>query len=51
VLQKDKIAVIYGAAGAVGSAVAEAFAREGAHVFLTGRPTSLDLNRKVDTSQ
>ncbi len=34
---KDKIAVIYGAGGAVGGAVARAFAREGARVFLTGR--------------
>ncbi|HEX6686821.1 MAG TPA: SDR family oxidoreductase [Candidatus Limnocylindrales bacterium] len=33
----DKIAVIYGAAGAIGGAVAGAFAREGAQVFLTGR--------------
>jgi len=30
-------AVIYGAGGAVGKAVAHAFAREGARVFLTGR--------------
>jgi NAD(P)-dependent dehydrogenase (short-subunit alcohol dehydrogenase family) len=34
---KDKVAVIYGAGGAVGGAVARAFAREGAEVFLTGR--------------
>lgn len=34
---KDKNAVIYGAAGAIGNAVARAFAREGAKVFLTGR--------------
>ena len=34
---KDKVAVIYGAGGAIGSAVAGAFAREGANVFLTGR--------------
>jgi NAD(P)-dependent dehydrogenase (short-subunit alcohol dehydrogenase family) len=34
---KDKVAVIYGAAGAIGSAVAHAFAAEGANVFLTGR--------------
>ena len=33
----DKVAVIYGAAGEVGGAVARAFAREGAKVFLTGR--------------
>ena len=34
---KDKIAVIYGAGGAIGGAVARAFASEGATVFLTGR--------------
>ncbi|HEY6593857.1 MAG TPA: SDR family oxidoreductase [Asanoa sp.] len=34
---KDKIAVIYGAGGAIGGAVARAFAREGATVFPTGR--------------
>ena len=34
---KDKVAVIYGAGGAIGGAVARAFAREGADVFLTGR--------------
>lgn len=33
---KDKIAVIYGAGGGIGSAVARAFAREGARLFLTG---------------
>jgi NAD(P)-dependent dehydrogenase (short-subunit alcohol dehydrogenase family) len=36
VLLKDKVAVIYGAGGSIGSAVARAFAREGAKVFLTG---------------
>lgn len=36
-LLKNRIAVIYGAGGAVGGAVARAFAREGAKVFLTGR--------------
>ena len=34
---KNKVAVIYGAGGAVGGAVARAFAREGAKLFLTGR--------------
>ncbi len=34
---KDKVAVIYGAGGAIGSAVACAFASEGARLFLTGR--------------
>ena len=33
---KDKVAVIYGAGGSVGGAVAHAFVREGAQVFLTG---------------
>ena len=34
---KDKVAVIYGAGGAIGGAVARAFATEGAGLFLTGR--------------
>jgi NAD(P)-dependent dehydrogenase (short-subunit alcohol dehydrogenase family) len=34
---KDKVAVIYGAGGDIGGAVARAFAREGARLFLTGR--------------
>lgn len=34
---EDKVAVIYGAGGAIGGAVARAFAREGASLFLTGR--------------
>ena len=33
---KDKVAVIYGAGGAIGAAVAHAFASEGAKLFLTG---------------
>ena len=36
-LLDNKTTVIYGAGGAVGGAVARAFAREGARVFLTGR--------------
>ena len=36
-LLDNKNAVIYGAGGAIGAAVARAFAREGATVFLTGR--------------
>jgi NAD(P)-dependent dehydrogenase (short-subunit alcohol dehydrogenase family) len=36
-LLKDKIAVIYGAGGDIGGAVARAFAREGAKLFLSGR--------------
>ena len=38
---KDKVAVIYGAGGAVGGAVARAFASEGAKLFLTGRKLAL----------
>jgi len=36
-LLENKNAVIYGAGGAIGGAVARAFAREGAHVFLASR--------------
>jgi NADP-dependent 3-hydroxy acid dehydrogenase YdfG len=36
-LLEGKNAVIYGAGGAIGSAVGRAFAREGATVFLAGR--------------
>src|SRR5687768_12691949 len=36
-LLEDKNAVIYGGGGMVGGAVARAFAREGARVFLAGR--------------
>jgi 3-oxoacyl-[acyl-carrier protein] reductase len=36
-LLKDRTAVIHGAGGAVGGAVARAFARQGARVFLGGR--------------
>lgn len=39
-LLSGKIAVVYGAAGGVGSSVAKAFAREGASVFLAGRTQS-----------
>ena len=42
-LLQDKNAVIYGGGGAIGGAVAGAFAREGARVFLVGRTqTRLD---------
>src|SRR5262245_34545042 len=59
-LLEKKNAVIYGAGGAVGGAIARAFAREGARVFLTGRTqTSLDaiaeeiaaLGGAVETAQ
>src|SRR5439155_1713121 len=36
-LLEDKVAVVYGGGGTVGGAVARAFAREGARVFLAGR--------------
>jgi NAD(P)-dependent dehydrogenase (short-subunit alcohol dehydrogenase family) len=36
-LLNDKVAVIYGAGGAIGGAVARAFGREGATLLLTGR--------------
>ena len=36
-LLQNRTAVIYGGGGAVGGAVARAFAREGARVFLAGR--------------
>jgi 3-oxoacyl-[acyl-carrier protein] reductase len=43
-LLENKNAVIYGAGGAIGGAVARAFAREGARVFLVGRSLA-----KLDT--
>lgn len=36
-LLNDKVGVIYGAGGAIGGALARAFASEGARLFLTGR--------------
>jgi NAD(P)-dependent dehydrogenase (short-subunit alcohol dehydrogenase family) len=36
-LLQNKTAVVYGGGGAIGSAVAQSFAREGAKVFLAGR--------------
>src|SRR5262245_50474554 len=36
-LLENKTAVVYGGGGAIGGAVARAFAREGAAVFLAGR--------------
>ena len=42
-LLQDKNAVIYGGGGSIGGAVARAFAREGARVFLAGRtPAKLE---------
>jgi NAD(P)-dependent dehydrogenase (short-subunit alcohol dehydrogenase family) len=36
-LLQDKVAIVYGAGGAIGGAVARAFAQEGARVHVTGR--------------
>lgn len=51
-LLKNKNAVIYGAGGAIGGAVARAFAREGARVFLTGnrRATVEQVARDIAAS-
>ena len=38
-LLDDKVAVIYGGGGSIGSAAARVFAREGARLFLAGRST------------
>lgn len=44
---KDKVAVIYGAGGAIGGAVARAFAAEGARLYLTGhRRPSVEIVAK-----
>ena len=46
-LLKDRTAIVYGGGGAVGGAVAKAFAREGALVYLAGRTkASLDAVAK-----
>lgn len=39
-LLDDKVAIVYGATGAIGGAVARAFAAEGARVHVTGRDTA-----------
>lgn len=44
---ENKVAMIYGAGGPIGGAVARAFAREGATVFLAGR-TKAKLDRVAD---
>ena len=44
-LLESKNAIVYGAAGAIGGAVARAFARDGARVFLAGR--TLDTLEEV----
>jgi len=51
-LLENKNAVVYGAGGAVGGALARAFAREGAKVFLAGRTIArLDALAKEYTVQ
>jgi NAD(P)-dependent dehydrogenase (short-subunit alcohol dehydrogenase family) len=47
-LLEHKVAAVYGAGGAIGGAVARAFAREGARVFLAGR-TQSKLDTVADT--
>jgi 3-oxoacyl-[acyl-carrier protein] reductase len=50
-LLSDKIAVIYGGGGAIGGAIARAFQREGAEVFLAGRTrASLEAVAEPDHS-
>ena len=51
-LLKNKRAVVFGAGGSIGAAVARAFSAEGAEVFLAGRTkSSLDtLVRQIDES-
>ena len=46
-LLENKVAVIYGAGGSIGGAVARAFAHEGARVFLAGR-TKGKLDKVAD---
>ena len=45
---KDKVAVIYGAGGGIGAAVAHAFAREGATLVLAGRRPGPVEDRRRD---
>ena len=47
-LLKNKIALVYGAGGSIGGAVASAFAREGAKVFVSGR-TLAPLQKLAET--
>lgn len=46
-LLADKVAVVYGGGGAIGGAIARAFLREGAEVFLAGR-TKAKLDAVTD---
>jgi NAD(P)-dependent dehydrogenase (short-subunit alcohol dehydrogenase family) len=45
---ENKVAVVYGGGGVIGSAIARVFAREGAHVHVAGR-TREPLDRVVQT--
>jgi NAD(P)-dependent dehydrogenase (short-subunit alcohol dehydrogenase family) len=45
-LLNGKIGMLYGAGGAVGSAVARAFGREGARLFLSGRTLGARRGRR-----
>lgn len=47
-LLEDRVAVVYGGGGAIGGAVAQAFAREGARLFLAGRTVD-KLDRVAET--
>jgi NAD(P)-dependent dehydrogenase (short-subunit alcohol dehydrogenase family) len=53
-LLENKTAVIYGAGGAIGGAVARAYASEGAKVFVTGRlqapVEALDLGTRYEVA-
>ena len=49
-LLEGKVAVIYGAGGSIGGAVARAFAREGARVFLAGRTKAKSSTRLLTRS-
>jgi NAD(P)-dependent dehydrogenase (short-subunit alcohol dehydrogenase family) len=54
---KNKVAVIYGAGGAIGGAIARAFAAEGARVFLTGHRREVveavakDIGKSAETAK
>lgn len=50
-LLANKNAIVYGGAGDVGGAVARAFAREGARVFLAGVPLPLWKLRQPRSAQ
>jgi len=47
-LLENKVAVIYGAGGAIGSAVARAFAGEGVKLFLTGRNPPVPTDHRFE---